>query len=566
MGEESKLYLYTHYEIGNTFLQLAVAALLCEYMSLEFDQSPPPKEIQMIDELLWYNTIYPQLEEFKGSNNGGPYVMTNYFQNSEQFVAHRHWLLETMRNKYSDLVVNKRGILMKGLFEYPAPIELKDDDIVVHIRLGDFKEAKYVLDPANTIAVVRSMRRATPDARVIIVAAPPKTAEEDHYLRLFEEFSPLYQHGTELGDFALLRDAKRIVCSNSTYAWVAAYIGSATERWIPESTYNKLGKIDPTDHLYVAPAAYDITRLAMPSVEQPPEYLCTEFFMQLCDYVVVSDTKIEELHKWLLIGAPLEKRLNIDDSKPWPEKSIQEATSIFIHPEPGHISRVAQHTWPNLRLVILGNSDNTTLHAAFQEFLERHPNVYVWETNNLEEHPRVRTLPIGFENSMWRYVRDNYEPLQFWREAEREYSITMTFCSPTNHVRYDWANGARNKLRDYTPFIYFMGFLRHQDFIELIRRSGAVVCPPGNGADTHRHWEALAAGCWMILQKNQHTSALRKEYPSLPIIEIEDIEEIRDISLPLSSPAPFHPLLLTEYWRVLHRSHIVAPVSKPNTS
>lgn len=50
-----------------------------------------------------------------------------------------------------------------------------------------------------------------------------------------------------------------------------------------------------------------------------------------------------------------------------------------------------------------------------------------------------------------------------------------------------------------------------EDFVELLGQSEFVVCPPGNGLDTHRLWEALACGTIPVLRRGSlHPRTLGK--------------------------------------------------------
>ena len=49
-----------------------------------------------------------------------------------------------------------------------------------------------------------------------------------------------------------------------------------------------------------------------------------------------------------------------------------------------------------------------------------------------------------------------------------------------------------------------------------------VVCPHGNGYDTHRLWEALILGCIPIVR----TSGLDKLYDGLPVLIVKEWSEI----------------------------------------
>jgi hypothetical protein len=100
--------------------------------------------------------------------------------------------------------------------------------------------------------------------------------------------------------------------------------------------------------------------------------------------------------------------------------------------------------------------------------------------------------------------------------------------------------------------ITMMPKLQKDDYLERIAEADALVCPPGNGVDTHRCWDALTMGAWAIVEDNGHTQALLEQYPSLHLIPVEDM------SCPIAVPeglAHFHPILLRAFWRTLFRSY-----------
>ena len=94
-----------------------------------------------------------------------------------------------------------------------------------------------------------------------------------------------------------------------------------------------------------------------------------------------------------------------------------------------------------------------------------------------------------------------------------------------------------------------------EKYLEFLTDCRAIVCPRGNGFDTHRVWESLAKGTWPIVQDNAHTQLLRRQYPSLPLLTIDSPEDLDMSGLDRPEELPrFHPVLLREYWRILFDS------------
>jgi hypothetical protein len=442
---------------------------------------------------------------------------------------------------------------MRDFITAEPPIKPGTDDIVLHVRLGDFVNNNMVIDPVPQIAILRKALNAS-SQRLIIVCAKPKNDMEENYLKLFEEFHPILHHGTELEDFAVLRSANRIMVTNSTFSWLAAYMGSAKERWIPEPTYNTLEKIDSKDILYRAENAYNISGLGIPSKPLLP--VTGEFLQGLCEYTVLDRAKKEELHKIIDYVTPVDRQIFIEE--PWPKEALL-AKSLFIYPT--RENTIARHvfkaTWPNLRLIVFHNSDYGVDYEGLIPFLEAHPNVWCWAQNATIWHPRIRCVPICEENRMWRGGNAEYEPtVTVSRSVERDIEIFMPYVSNTHPMRTVWKEQAE-AIKKTDLRLQVVGKLQKQAYLETVESARSMICPPGNGVDTHRHWDALIKGAWAIVHNNQHTRLLMRTYPSLHLLPIEDMDDISDLEIPQELP-PFHPLLLRQFWETLLRSHIAA--------
>lgn len=68
-------------------------------------------------------------------------------------------------------------------------------------------------------------------------------------------------------------------------------------------------------------------------------------------------------------------------------------------------------------------------------------------------------------------------------------------------------------------------------YLEEMRKAGAVVCPRGNGRDTHRFYEALYVGAIPIVLRSSYSAAIGRYY-QLPHISLDswsDLENYREI-------------------------------------
>jgi hypothetical protein len=373
---------------------------------------------------------------------------------------------------------------------------------------------EYTMYPQYVLWYVRSRRRA--EEQVTFVCDAPRTEEETSYLKFFEEFQPIFCHDGSL-------------------------VG---------------------DEVPGAQKGFDLRCLAAPALSEAAHLpMCLEQIEKLCDLSIYQRNDID---KWLAMRCALEKCLLIEEPE-WPAEAMASAKSIHIKADMACVERFISYSWPELRLAVISESDLTIPHSALVQFLEQHPNVHIWLTNNAESHPRIRTLPIFLENRRWRNWRREVEPgreledtpIEIHRKSigEREYTIGMTQCWPTNSIRPIWTEFVQESCRDRSDFMVFPK-VDSETFLENMESCRAVICPPGNGVDTHRHWETMLTGGYAIVQANAHTRNLQREYPSLPLIPIEQIEDVLIIQIPPETPSPFHPMFLRVFWQSMVESHL----------
>lgn len=65
-------------------------------------------------------------------------------------------------------------------------------------------------------------------------------------------------------------------------------------------------------------------------------------------------------------------------------------------------------------------------------------------------------------------------------------------------------------------------------YLSSCRQSAFVVCPEGNGFDTHRLWETLYMGGVPVVQKNNYISPLIAE---LPVLQVRNWVELQDLAM-----------------------------------
>lgn len=153
-----------------------------------------------------FNELYKNIKEM---NNG--FIIDN--------MLHKYTLLREL-----DV---KRYLLMEKL-NYASP---EKDELVIHIRLGDYRQINdSVVINKNLYLEVIAREKNNINNITILTDSP-----EDKYLDDFKILGCNIRKGTELEDFFYIKEAKKICISNSTFSWTSAYISNAESIYWPIS-------------------------------------------------------------------------------------------------------------------------------------------------------------------------------------------------------------------------------------------------------------------------------------------------------------------------------------------
>lgn len=202
-----------------------------------------------------------------------------------------------------------------------------------------------------------------------------------------------------------------------------------------------------------------------------------------------------------------------------------------------------------------------------------HPTLIRWHAQNLGvEHKRLNFLPIGLDyHTMWEHPdvlggADRVTPFEqerallevrrTSRDAQRrkpllycdwQHSLNRTgrADSPNRRQRLDCLEQIDRSLCHFEP-----AFLPRERNWKKQAEFAFVLCPEGNGPDTHRLWEALALGCVPVVRRNFLAGFLA----DLPVLVVDDWRQISAAYLgealeSLSGGKFNYAKLLLEYWR-----------------
>ncbi len=201
---------------GNNWFQYVYARLLSEERKHVL-VTPPPKS-------------FLEFKKYDQSKNtdGIDIHLHGYFQDAELYNRHRD--------------------IIKKMFILPE-VERNYDDIVVHLRLTDYWwiRNRWVISPVWYRSLIQREKY-----RFCYVVVEPHPTNEVYFKHL-NGIKGLHfvTGGTAESDFHFIRSFDRIICSNSTYCWWAAFLSEASKiytfkPWIRDKQVDLSGMVGAT--------------------------------------------------------------------------------------------------------------------------------------------------------------------------------------------------------------------------------------------------------------------------------------------------------------------------------
>jgi hypothetical protein len=189
-----------------------------------------PHERYVLKERLWSGQGIP-FQAMLADRAPRRIVLKGYFQRIEYYLSYK----AKIRSWFKPLI--PQGVLT------PHP-----DDVVLNIRRGlDYFKHGWVLPKQY---YVEALRAASP--RRLFVCGVGIDAE---IVELLEPYSPTYYSASPFEEFCFISRFNRIVLSNSTFAWWAAWLSDASEIFFP-SGQSPWGEEFPEVNLKVPEARY----------------------------------------------------------------------------------------------------------------------------------------------------------------------------------------------------------------------------------------------------------------------------------------------------------------------
>lgn len=170
-------------------------------------------------------------------------------------------------------------------------------------------------------------------------------------------------------------------------------------------------------------------------------------------------------------------------------------------------------------ILITHNSDRNVI-------IEPSQNIIKWYSQNVNViHDRIESIPIGLENNRWLKEIDKRGKMLSKLNENKKYKnlLYLNHNIDTNRKEREEPYRIFNNKNWVTLEQGFNG-QNFNNYIDNIYNHKFILCPEGNGIDTHRTWECLYMNTIPIEKVNINN----QYYTDLPICFVNEWEEITE--------------------------------------
>lgn len=214
--------------IGNNMFQYAIGRIFADKKNYNLS-------VTNIDQLQKYFTNAVEIFNRQSNTNNVLQIGYNSVFNTIQHIDVEHVLRHSGAIHFSGFFQKfcyyKENIdYLRNIFYYDDVHHHKPqtDDIVMHIRLGDYKCMNWYIHPEIFANILK--HHLSEYNNCIIVTDEP----DNSMLNCFKNFKNVHIINQSLiEDLSLIKYAKRLVISQSTFSWWGATLGFADKVYVP---------------------------------------------------------------------------------------------------------------------------------------------------------------------------------------------------------------------------------------------------------------------------------------------------------------------------------------------
>ena len=181
------------------------------------------------------------------------------------------------------------------------------------------------------------------------------------------------------------------------------------------------------------------------------------------------------------------------------------------------------HPKIKVQYILLSHNSDEIINSQHKKYLDS--KIIHWFAQNLVEEfaDNVSVIPIGLENR-WYLKNGKLRLIKKFENIKHNKDLIAlsAFNAETHEERLELLECVKSNKLIYKPEIN-----KKTEYLDYVSRSKFVLCPEGNGPDTHRIWESLLFESIPVMKESKFTKILEKS--DVPILTLNNWSEIKDL-------------------------------------
>ncbi len=235
-----------------------------------------------------------------------------------------------------------------------------------------------------------------------------------------------------------------------------------------------------------------------------------------------------------------------DETQSFNPKKVKNNEIIFVNSDLIEIFfKIQDPKIQSQYILISHNSDKSPTKKELSLISE---NIIHWFAQNLEfsSIDRISYLPIGLENRRWLRNRIKNSHNNIISKSK------LILCSLNEYNNYPIRQLVLD-IANKNSYVVMKKFKNIEKYFDELGNYKFILCPPGNGPDTHRVWESLIHKTFPIFEINSFTENLRNlGVPAIYLDSWEDLDDYseKDLELKYEHLLTFElNMIYFEYWK-----------------
>ena len=215
-----------------------------------------------------------------------------------------------------------------------------------------------------------------------------------------------------------------------------------------------------------------------------------------------------------------------DESKNIKTHKVKENDIVFLNSDLIEVFFKVYDKRINKRYILITHNSDRNIGGLEVAYMSK--NVKHWFAQNLlvSENKNISFIPIGLENL--RRLRNGRKK---WFKNRTNKKTKIMLSSFNVFTNYKIRKPVKNLIEKF-HFVESKEFESTKDYFTNLVDYMFVLCPEGNGADTHRIWESLLLNVVPVVVKTPFSENLKlNSVPCLYLDQWDDLEKFSETDL-----------------------------------